>query len=126
MAAEHLLSTGLKHYAFVGTPGHVWSDRREKAFCERIAAAGFVPRVFRTSQRMRTLHWAAEQKALADWLQKLPRPIGLMACNDDRGREVLEACQAARIEVPEEIAVIGVDNDSLLCDPRRLRYPAWP
>ena len=46
----------------------------------------------------------------------LPKPIGLMACNDDRGREVLEACRAAQIEVPEEIAVIGIDNDSLLCD----------
>ncbi len=116
MAAEHLLSKGFKHYAFVGTPGHVWSDRREKAFCERITAAGFAPRAFRTTRRKRKLHWAVEQEALAKWLRALPKPIGLMACNDDRGREVLEACRAAQIEVPEEIAVIGVDNDSLLCD----------
>jgi LacI family transcriptional regulator len=116
MAAEHLLSKGFKHYAFVGTPGHVWSDRREKSFCERIAAAGFAPRAFRTTRRKRKLHWAVEQESLAQWLRALPKPIGLMACNDDRGREVLEACRAAQIEVPEEIAVIGVDNDSLLCD----------
>jgi LacI family transcriptional regulator len=116
MAAEHLLSKGFKHYAFVGTPGHVWSDRREKSFCERITAAGFAPRAFRTSRRKRKLHWAVEQEALAQWLRALPKPIGLMACNDDRGREVLEACRTAQIEVPEEIAVIGVDNDSLLCD----------
>ncbi len=116
MAAEHLLSKGFKHYAFVGTPGQVWSDRREKAFCERIAAAGFAPQAFRATGRKRKLHWAVEQEAIAQWLRALPKPIGLMACNDDRGREVLEACRAGQIEVPEEIAVIGVDNDSLLCD----------
>ena len=116
MAADHLLSKGFKHYAFVGIPGQVWSDRRERSFCERIVAAGFAPRVFRSPRRKRRLHWAVDQKSLAEWLLGLPRPIGLMACNDDRGREVLEACRAARIEVPEDIAVIGVDNDSLLCD----------
>jgi LacI family transcriptional regulator len=116
MAADHLLSKGFKHYAFVGTPGSVWSDRREKSFCQRIAASGFAPHVFRTTPRKRKLHWALEQKSLAQWLQALPKPIGLMACNDDRGREVLEACLAVQIEVPKEIAVIGVDNDSLLCD----------
>ena len=120
MAAEHLLDKGFKHYAFVGTPGHVWSDRREKAFCERIAAAGCTPCVFRSLRQKRKLHWALEQKSLAQWLRNLPKPIGLMACNDDRGREVLEACRAAHLAVPEEIAVIGVNNDSLLCD---LAYP---
>ncbi len=116
MAAVHLLSKGFKHYAFVGIPGHVWSDRRESAFCECIAAAGFVPRDFRTKRRTGKPHWASEQKSLIEWLRKLPKPVGLMACNDDRGREVLDACHAAGIEVPKEIAVIGVDNDSLLCD----------
>ena len=53
---------------------------------------------------------------LAQWLGELPKPIGVMACNDDRGREVLEACRDARLLVPEQIAVVGVDNDELLCD----------
>ena len=60
--------------------------------------------------------WEREQPALARWLAKLPRPVGLMACNDDRGREVLEACRDAGLRVPEEIAVVGVDNDELLCE----------
>ncbi len=116
MAAEHLVSNGLRHYAFVRIPGQVWSDRREKGFCEAIAAAGFTVRVFPTAARKHGVTWGREQKSLAQWLQALTKPVGLMACNDDRGREVLEACWAAGLQVPEDVAVIGVDNDSLLCD----------
>lgn len=116
MAAEHLLERGFKHYAFVGIRGRVWSDRREQAFCERITEAGFPPHVYVPPRRRPNRRWAVEQRSLGEWLRALPRPVGLMACNDDRGREVLEACRAARLQVPEEIAVIGVDNDSLLCD----------
>ncbi len=116
MAARYLLEKGFQHYAFVGIPGRIWSDRRERGFCAAIAEAGFAVHVFRSSPPVRAPRWGMEQKSLADWLLALPKPIGLMACNDDRGREVLEACWAARLHVPEEIAVIGVDNDSLLCD----------
>ena len=116
MAAEHLLDKGFRHYAFVGIYRRVWSDRRERGFCQRIAEAGFEAKVYRLPRRKRDRQWGLEQGILADWLSALPKPVGLMACNDDRGREVLEACRAARLQVPEEIAVIGVDNDSLLCD----------
>jgi len=116
MAAEHLLERKFPHYAFVGLTGQVWSDRREKSFCERIRAAGFQPHVYSSPGRDRDRAWGREQAILADWLQKLPKPLGLMACNDDRGREVLEACRAGRICVPEQIAVVGIDNDELLCE----------
>ena len=53
---------------------------------------------------------------MARWLADLPKPVGLMACNDDRGREVLAACRQAKLRVPEEVAVVGVDNDELLCE----------
>lgn len=116
MAAEHLLERQFRHYAFVGVHGRVWSRRREESFCARIGAAGFTPAVYRSSPHKRERTWDQEQPRLARWLQSLPKPLGLMACNDDRGREVLEACRAAGIRVPEEIAVIGVDNDELLCE----------
>ena len=116
MAAEHLLAEGFEAFAFVGIPGRAWSDRRENGFCAEIAEAGRTAQVFQSSLGMHNRHWAKEQKLLADWLRSLPKPIGLMACNDDRGREVLAACQAGHVRVPDEIAVIGVDNDSLLCD----------
>ena len=116
MAAEHLLERGFRHYAFVGTTGRVWSDRRLESFCARIREAGFQPHVYDPPRARRDRVWEREQLVLARWLAELPRPIGLMSCDDDRGREVLEACRAGGLHVPEEVAVIGVDNDELLCE----------
>lgn len=116
MAAEHLLERKFPNYAFVGIPGRVWSDRRQTSFAERIRAAGHEPLEYAPPKRLRDRAWEREQAVLAEWLAKLPKPVGLMACNDDRGRQVLEACRTAGIRVPEDIAVIGVDDDELLCD----------
>jgi len=55
-------------------------------------------------------------KELAAWLKRLPKPVGILACNDNRGRQVLDACAAAELAVPEQVAVVGVDNDDVLCD----------
>jgi len=116
MAAEHLLERGFRHYAFIGIAGRVWSSRREASFCRSVSDAGFEVRVYQTPRAARDRVWEREQPILAAWLRQLPKPAGVMACNDDRGREVLEACRAARIRVPEELAVIGVDNDELRCE----------
>ncbi len=53
---------------------------------------------------------------LAEWLRTLPKPVGVMACNDDRGQHITEACATANLDVPYEVAVIGVDNDDQVCD----------
>lgn len=116
MAAAHLLDRKFPHYAFVGMADQVWSDRRETAFRQAIQAGGFATHVYPLLRRCRDRAWAREQKFLIRWLQGLPKPIGLMACSDERGRQVLEACRAGGIDVPEQIAVIGVDNDELLCE----------
>lgn len=116
MAAEHLIERKYSHYAFVGIADRVWSDRRQRGFCDRIVAAGFLPYVYQPPRRERDRAWEREQAILADWLRRLPKPAGLMACNDDRGRQVLEACLAAGVSVPDQIAVVGVDNDELLCE----------
>jgi LacI family transcriptional regulator len=52
-----------------------------------------------------------QRKRLSDWLISLPKPTSIMACNDDMGRSILEACKSAQIPVPEQIAVVGVDDD---------------
>ncbi len=70
--------------------------------------------VFQDSHRLNH-DWAAAQRSLGEWLRKLPKPFGVMAANDNRGRQVLEACRAYELAVPDDVAVIGVDNDDLLC-----------
>lgn len=121
LAAEHLFEKQFVNFAFAGYPGQVWSGIRETAFIEHIEKAGFKVHLYRLPLRFsQPLRWEKEESILAEWLSSLPKPIGLMACNDQRGREVLDACEHAGIAVPEEVAVIGVDNDELLCE---LSYP---
>lgn len=71
--------------------------------------------VFRGRPRDRR-DWITTQRSLANWIRTLPRPVGIMAANDERGRQLLEACRSAEIDVPDDVAVAGVDNDELLCE----------
>lgn len=118
MAAEHLLARGLRHFAFCGwasdpdTPS-VWESARQKVFTETIRRASFTSQTY-VWPPVRA--WAREQKSLARWLKALPKPAGLMASNDQRARHVLEAARQAGVQVPEDLAVIGVDNDEVLCE----------
>lgn len=116
LAAEHLLQRGMRHYGFVGIPGRVWSDRRQSSFVARLREAGFEPQVYSAVRPRRDREWAQDQVRLAEWLQSLPKPAGVMACNDNRGQQVLEGCRAAGLQVPEEVCVVGVDDDELLCE----------
>jgi LacI family transcriptional regulator len=116
LAADHLLDRQFRHFAYVGSGDRGWSSRREKAFRDYLAERGIVPHVYRSPDKRRDQVWEREQDILANWVSKLPTPIGLFACDDDRGREVIEACTQAGLKVPEEIAVVGVDNDEVFCD----------
>ena len=115
LAVKHLLEKGLHHIGFVGIAGKIWSDRRHQAFERQMAEAGYEALAYVCARR-RPLPWGREQMVMSRWLAGLPKPVGILACNDDRGREVLAACRQAKLRVPEEVAVIGVDNDELLCD----------
>jgi LacI family transcriptional regulator len=117
LAAEHLLERGFVHFAFCGfTPTRVngWSREREQAFKAAITQTGRDCSI-RNTNNPTPANWAKIQRDLADWLTGLPRPLGLMACNDARACQVLEVCRAIGSRVPEEIAVIGVDNDEAIC-----------
>lgn len=116
MAAEHLMEIGLRNFAFVGENYRAWSENRELGFIQRLAKEGYVPKVYQLPSQKKNQHWEREQPHLIRWIKSLPKPIGIMACNDDRGRQVLEACRAADVIVPLEVAVVGVDNDELLCE----------
>ena len=117
LAAEHLAERGFRHFAYCGyapTPINGWSAERQTAFLAHVERFGRTCDVFE-DRRRRPHQWASLQRAIGEWLRKLPKPVGVMAANDNRGRQVLEACRAYDLAVPDEIAVIGVDNDELLC-----------
>jgi LacI family transcriptional regulator len=118
LGAEHLLERGFHRLAFCGYPAsrvNQWSEKRAKAFEKRAAEAGVTCSVYNGRQGA-ARKWTELQRELAGWLRSLEKPVGLMACNDVRARHVLEACRAIGVRVPEEVAVIGVDNDEMICD----------
>jgi LacI family transcriptional regulator len=119
MAAEHLLERGFKRFAFCGLASTLleqtpWSERRFESFSKRIVEAGFEPPSIYVLQQPGS-DWRTSRQGLADWLAKLPRPVGIMACNDDCGTQVAEACKVASIVVPDAAGIIGADNDEVIC-----------
>lgn len=117
LAFEHLFDRGIRQFAYCGLRTATWSRQREAAFAALAAAAGCTVRVYHlpaTAGADRT--WEAAQNKLAAWISELPRPAGIMVCHDPRGQRVLEACRRAGVLVPEEVAVIGVDNDEPICE----------
>jgi LacI family transcriptional regulator len=118
LGAEHLLACGFETLAFCGYPRTTtsgWSEERAAAFAEACAKAGRPCHAF-TGRHGNARRWADLQGELARWLAQLPKPLGLMACNDVRARHVLEACRTLGLRVPHDVAVIGVDNDEMICE----------
>jgi len=120
LAADHLVQRGYQSFAFVGTGPEVWSKRRQVAFQARVESIGCPCEIYCPAQKRGELSWEEERPLLAAWLDRLPKPVGVMAANDIRGRQVLDACRLADIVVPQDLGVIGVDNDELFCE---LSYP---
>jgi LacI family transcriptional regulator len=119
MGAEHLLACGYRQFAFCGyatTPLEkaLWSDIRRQYFSEQITTAGFAPPPHYEIS-MDVDDWLKLRRSLARWLGSLPKPLGLMACNDDCGQLVMEACKLAGLAVPDQIGIIGADNDQVVC-----------
>lgn len=114
MAAEHLLQCGFKNFACCSYRRTPWAELRAKAFAEHIRAAGFESHEYLTPPPTR-INWPKERRTMAKWLESLPKPVGVMACNDDIGVQILEACKLAGVTVPDDIGVIGADNDEVVC-----------
>ncbi len=117
LAVEHFLERGFRHFAFCGTAPREnrYQDERAELFQRLLARHGFPCRVYPASSRLRGA-WDPEQRDIARWLQSLPTPVAVMTCHDDRGQQVLDACLRARLAVPDEVAILGVDNDPFLCN----------
>jgi LacI family transcriptional regulator len=120
IAAEHLLACGFKQFAYCGIcldagKDVSWSQLRRQSFFKRIQRTGFDCADFSLAQSLENLSWPQERGAMSRWLQSLPKPLGLMACNDDRARQVVEACKLAGVSVPGQLGIVGVDNDEVVC-----------
>ena len=122
MGATHLLEAGFRRFAFCGFANCHWSTVREKAFIQFANQAGCESSAHRITlanwmQRPDWIsNWEHEEPIMSKWLKSLPKPVGVMACNDVCGRQVLQACAAAGLRVPDEVAVTGVDNDEMMCE----------
>lgn len=124
MAAEFFLKAGFSRFAYCGYPGIFFSDRRQEAFVRRLGREGIVPVCYAPPadiRRCMNLYLRERggmeyEKDIAAWLKKLPKPIAVFACNDIRGQQILNACRNHGIQSPEEVAVLGTDNDTLICE----------
>ncbi|MCC6491588.1 MAG: DNA-binding transcriptional regulator [Pirellulales bacterium] len=115
-AAEHLLERHFRHFAFVGVERAYWSKARRDALIEILRHAGFPCHVYSPLSRRRFADsWEGSQQDLAEWLSDLPKPLGVVAAHDLRALCVLDACRRGGLAVPEQVAVVGVDNDEPLC-----------
>lgn len=115
LAYEHLIEAGLTRFACFSLPeaqANRWAQEREKAFRKLMQRAGLQAQVYRGMGTSAPLWDSAVEQQIA-WLQSLPKPVGIIAVSDARARQLLQACLTAGIAVPEQVALIGIDNDPL-------------
>jgi LacI family transcriptional regulator len=116
MASEHFIEKGFKNLAFCGFDSFEWSEQRKMYFNKFNREAGLKTHNYAPSKKIRQHDWEWEQQDVCKWIKELPKPVGIFACNDDRGQYILEVCKLLNLQVPEDVAVIGVDNDLMVCE----------
>lgn len=117
MIAEHLLERGFRQFAIYDLGTEVFFEQRRQSFVDTVSELGYPVSIHRIpGNREQPADWESHQEALADWLQKLPKPVGVMACTDQLGFWLLDACRRAGISVPEEVAVVGAEDDETFCE----------
>lgn len=123
LAFDHLRDLGFRNYAYCGYPGVDFSDARQEAFTQFVEEYGFGLSCFVPGRRLsgdevsrRESMGELEAAGISEWVRKLPAPTAIFACNDIRGRQVLSACLDVGVRVPDEVAVVGVDDDEVICE----------
>jgi len=115
LAAEHLLERGFKNFAYAADERFNWSNWRCEHFQNCVRAAGRSCDVYRPKRGF-SANEEEQVDDLGNWIRGLPKPVGIMACYDFRGQQVLDICRRIGVAVPDGVAVIGVDNDDMLCE----------
>ena len=112
---QHLIEQGLENFAFYSlppVPGNRWAEEREQLFKNIVSRDGLEGSVYH-GQATSAACWNEATEALTAWLHSLPKPVGVLAVTDARARQLLQACMMADIAVPDEVAIVGIDNDPL-------------
>jgi LacI family transcriptional regulator len=116
LAAEHLLERRFTNFVYSGYADQVWVERRCQGFRDALAQAGYACEVRYYPRSFTTVNtWEKAQRELTAWLAELPKPLGVMACSDRHAQNILDACQRAHLVVPDDVAVIGTDNEEAVC-----------
>lgn len=116
MVAEHFLERGIRHFGVYEIGIEVYFEERRDNYVQTVQNAGFAVSVFSAAEDSEVpREWEKHQEQMVKWLQGLPKPVGIMACTDQLGFWLLDACDRAGISVPDEVAVVGVENDEILC-----------
>lgn len=116
MGAKFFLAKGFRHFAFYGYRDAVWSKERCEGFYKCIASHGFGANFSVYQEQSIDDVWFYEDTPLLQWLQSLPHPTAIMACDDNQGNRLTELCKVNGINVPDKIAILGVDNDEIICN----------
>ncbi|MBP5675667.1 MAG: substrate-binding domain-containing protein [Bacteroidales bacterium] len=116
IAAQQLTGRGYRNFGFFGYDDVCWSDGRLKGFRSTLEGDFGVSEVHVFNDRQLSSMWSYDIAGLRKWLLSLPKPIGLFACDDNQAQILLETCQASGIVVPQDVAIIGVDNDEITCN----------
>jgi LacI family transcriptional regulator len=122
LGAEHFIERGFRHFGFCGFSNEEWAKERRSGFVEALGLAGHTCELLEVNYPGDlTPFWDVEQtETIAAWLQSLPQPVGVMASNDMQALQVISAAQSTGLLVPEEVAVLGANNDPIRCE---LAYP---
>ena len=115
MAARFFLERGFRNFGFFGMNDVCWSDERCDGFRREVESAGFGDSFYSYRMQEIDMVWYYQRNRLREWLRMIPKPIAIMACDDNQGANLIEACHGIGIKIPSEVSVIGVDNDETLC-----------
>lgn len=116
LAAEHLLEQGYVNFGFLGSKSARYSEVSQASFVARLAASGqstsswFVEYLY---EDFATSSWKKDEPGIAQWVGRLPKPVAIFACNDIAARGLLDICKQLQLHVPEQVAILGADDDDL-------------
>jgi LacI family transcriptional regulator len=118
LGAEHFIERGYQKFGFCGFANNLWSRERRDGFVEAVRLAGRECAVFDVNYPGDSSpFWEEDQiQSLSTWLKDLPKPIGVMACVDLRAQQLVSAAVGAGVLVPEEVAILGANNDTIRCE----------